>query len=624
MRKISVITAAIILFALGCGKPTPDYAWYKNAAFIKAVNVSDTEKATGILYTSKIDLKPLNKDGQSVLVYALENTEDPDIIEAIAHAGADLTATNEAGRTPLRIAARSVRNQKVLLALLRSGASVQDKDNLLADAEQNPNPQVKQILLEAINKIPWYKSVAFTTALKAGNADELFKELPFVDVNAKDKNNTTALLATLVNPQADAIKLILKHTTDVNAKYKNTTPVLFMAVAQIQDPAIYKALFDAGVFINDTDETGTTALMNLVSKNGNALALAKFFMDSGADVNIKNKEGNTALMYAVRNRTDTNLALLLIKYKADVNAVNSDGQTALHLAARYNPNDHLVQELVNAGAALEATDKEGNTPLILSAYNDNNLVAQVLLQAGAKTDAKNKDGKTALALAAQLNKNPKVAMAILNSSAKVDNPKAILALAAMNKNPEVKDYLAQLMPYKASAAASDAKASSNSANAWYKSSAFSDAVTKNNLTALKKVLSGGINLNAMQPGKIRISGLMFAAARSNSADIIYTLIKAGADVNIRNESGDTALSVAALVNENPKVIAALISAGADVNSRDNDGISVLAVAAANNKSEEVMMTLLKNGAKGTKSVMLKYAEKNSNKRIKEILENGLD
>lgn len=625
MKKVFLLLCCSFIFlsAAGCGKKKPDYNWYKNDGFVTAINNSDSQKAIGLLHTTKIDINSLNEEGQTALLYALENTEDENIIEDIASYSADVNAADAAGRTPLHIAAHSVKNQKVLLALLRSGADVsKESQSLLVAAEKNQNPQVKQILTDAINKTPWHKNTAFIDALKAGNFDNVKKELPFTDVNAPDENGANAAFAALANPQLQIIKLLLSKTKDVNTKYKGITPVLLFAAPTVTDPAIFKAYIDAGAMINDCDDQGLTPLMVIAGYNKNYLPLLKLFMESGADINVQNKQGNTALIYAVKNRTDVNIVSFMLKQKADINISNRNRKTALHIAARYNTNERLVKALAEEkGVQLEAKDKQANTPLLLAAYNENHLVAHVLLQIGANINAKNINNQNGLEIAAQYNKNPKVALTFLSLIPVVENPKNILELAAKNPNKEVKTSLEEMMPYKASSAAS--AASAKNAAPWYSNEDFQSAVIQSNIKLLKKALSGGLNLNAMQPGSVEISALMFAAARSNNADIIYTLVKAGADVSARNKNGDSALSVAALVNKNADIIAALIESGADVNAKDNSGVSVLAVAASNNPSEDVVQTLLKSGAKGTKSVMLQYAAKNPNKKIKDIIEGNM-
>ena len=73
-------------------------------------------------------------------------------------------------------------------------------------------------------------------------------------------------------------------------------------------------------------------------------------------------------------------------------------------------------------------------------------------------------------------------------------------------------------------------------------------------------------------------------------------LKAGADVNARDEDGQTAFMEAASFNENPDVVKALTAAGADVNARDEIGTTALMYAALSNINPNVIKVLLAAGA----------------------------
>jgi ankyrin repeat protein len=93
------------------------------------------------------------------------------------------------------------------------------------------------------------------------------------------------------------------------------------------------------------------------------------------------------------------------------------------------------------------------------------------------------------------------------------------------------------------------------------------------------------------------------AVLTNEPDRVAALIGYGADVNIKNRAGETAL-IRALSNMrllqasfNPGVISVLLKHGADVNVRDNGGITALMHAARNSDSHpDVMTLLLESGA----------------------------
>ena len=72
-------------------------------------------------------------------------------------------------------------------------------------------------------------------------------------------------------------------------------------------------------------------------------------------------------------------------------------------------------------------------------------------------------------------------------------------------------------------------------------------------------------------------------SEATAADV-SRCIKAGADVNERDEYGETPLHEAGYYTKNPAVITALVEAGAEVNARDKWGDTPLHNAARNTKT----------------------------------------
>ena len=85
------------------------------------------------------------------------------------------------------------------------------------------------------------------------------------------------------------------------------------------------------------------------------------------------------------------------------------------------------------------------------------------------------------------------------------------------------------------------------------------------------------------------------AAWGGSDECISTFIREGADVNIANCNGLTALHIAAC-KEHSQCLSKLIQAGADVNIRTEQGLTPLMEAAKRNKKTDCMTLLLKAGA----------------------------
>ena len=64
---------------------------------------------------------------------------------------------------------------------------------------------------------------------------------------------------------------------------------------------------------------------------------------------------------------------------------------------------------------------------------------------------------------------------------------------------------------------------------------------------------------------------MYAAWFNPNPEVTGAFLKAGADVNVQNNRGETPLMYAAMYNKNPEVITTLLTAGADVKAEDLPG-----------------------------------------------------
>jgi ankyrin repeat protein len=87
---------------------------------------------------------------------------------------------------------------------------------------------------------------------------------------------------------------------------------------------------------------------------------------------------------------------------------------------------------------------------------------------------------------------------------------------------------------------------------------------------------------------------LITGARGKIMPIVTAALKAGADIEARDEVGRTALIWSAFQGHAP-MLAYLIDQGADVNARDNQGRTALIWAAIAGR-EAAVETLLQNGA----------------------------
>lgn len=87
---------------------------------------------------------------------------------------------------------------------------------------------------------------------------------------------------------------------------------------------------------------------------------------------------------------------------------------------------------------------------------------------------------------------------------------------------------------------------------------------------------------------------LMAAARTGHAGTVRDMIAAGANVNLKDEHGNTPLIEAAR-NGHDDVVRALLAAGADAKARNDDRKTALMLA-AQNSHEDVVRALREAGA----------------------------
>ena len=205
-------------------------------------------------------------------------------VQNALHAGTDINAKNEFGRTALTWAARDNTNPEVLKLLLDAGADVRAKDEegrtaLMWAARDNTNPEVLKLLLE--------------------NG---------ADVRAKDEEGRTALTwAARDNTNPEVLKRLLDAGADIRAKDEKGRTALMWAARDNTNPEVVRVLLEAGTDANIKDNKGLTALM--LAAKWNSDGVVNTLLDSGADIAIKDDEEKQAADYAQENKklqsTDT-------------------------------------------------------------------------------------------------------------------------------------------------------------------------------------------------------------------------------------------------------------------------------------------------------------------------------
>jgi ankyrin repeat protein len=248
------------------------------------------------------------------------------------------------------------------------------------------------------------------------------------------------------------------------------------------------------------------------------------------------REDLTPLLAAARTE-DHDAAVRLVKQGADVNATEADGTSALHWAAHFGDTE-LARVLLAAGADAKAANRYGMTPLQEAAVGGDAALVEALLAAGADPNAVLPEGET-----------------VLMTAARTGAPQVLRVLLARGADAGARDH-------------------------WYGETALIWAAVDDHADAVRVLVEHGADVNArsarMEYASRRAgqsilplgewTPLMYAA-RENAHAAGEALIAAGADLNLVDPDGATAL-VIAILNAHYEFAELLLRAGADPNVVD--------------------------------------------------------
>jgi ankyrin repeat protein len=193
-----------------------------------------------------------------------------------------------------------------------------------------------------------------------------------------------------------ALRELLKERVDVNSSQADGATAIAWA-AHWDDLEIAGLLIAAGADVNAADDHGVTPLA-LACVNGSVSMAAKL-LSAGADPNRARSTGETPLMTASYTG-HAELVGILISHHADVNADGIESKQTPLMWAVSEKHPDVVRRLVAAGADVKAHSAGGFSPLLFAARQGDTESAKILLDAGADVDERGRDRNTALTVAA--------------------------------------------------------------------------------------------------------------------------------------------------------------------------------------------------------------------------------
>jgi|GEM_PF-2437615 len=389
-------------------------------------------------------------------------------------------------------------------------------------------------------------------------------------------------------------------------------------------PAMIQSQLDAGVDINQTNQSGDAAIVWAgnamanedvwrllidqgadltaplhdhrpaifwVTKGGTPEAVRLVMAQPGVDIQALDSVGRNSLAHATRLQPDLQVYRLLVDAGIDIRVKDKNGRTAMHEAAMRTRYVHVAEYLHSIGLAYSDLDNNGWDAFLNAAWRNPNYDVVVFLAKQSDLKRVGRDGLNAAMLAAENNPSGKVFKWLLDQGLQVDGRDANGATALIRSGRNSAPVASQLI-----ALGQDVNARDHNGNTAFIMAGQAQTFAPDLFALLSR---SGADVHAVN--KQGENALLIALRKSKDADngpqnVLLLLNHYRLDPLQKTKRGDTALSIAAQSGQTKPVLEALIAGKLDVNARDPDGWTPLMRYAAEGYDVEAIDYLLSVGA----------------------------
>lgn len=308
-----------------------------------------------------------------------------DIVSFLIEKGANANAVSSLFQEPLLHTAVKDKQWDLVVALIKHGCDINIK-----------NDKGKTILQRIVHEYKYQTIVEWDVVKKLIEHG--------ADINIKTKKGYTLLLYAVRCGQWEMTKWLIEHGAEIKTDTRDHRNVLMSAFEYIdytdweKNWEMIKYLVQHGADIDQVDQYGETLLHKAAGHNH--WDLVEWLLQQGANPQIKDQKGET-LLFTYNGCPAHIIQLLAEKHGIDVNEKNNNGMTSLHHSAMYCRSLDSFAALITHGANVNIQDLQGNTPLHVAARYGSLERTEYLAKRMKNVDIQNTEGRTALHCAAE-------------------------------------------------------------------------------------------------------------------------------------------------------------------------------------------------------------------------------